>query len=86
MSRQYYSNSTGCSAYCPIVSNGPTGSDAMALATVCTACAVTATTTNAAATSTNAAIGIPKPDAASWKIVFTIGAILSIEPFGGFLI
>ncbi|UKZ76882.1 hypothetical protein TrVFT333_004597 [Trichoderma virens FT-333] len=22
---QYYSNSTGCSAYCPIVANGPTG-------------------------------------------------------------
>ncbi|KAL6805061.1 hypothetical protein GGI42DRAFT_367954 [Trichoderma sp. SZMC 28013] len=113
---QYYSNTTGCSAYCPIVSNGPTGSElqdclaaaigigacngidgfaspsalaqasAMASATVCAACAATATTTNAAATSTNAAIGIRTPDAASWKIVFTIGAILSIGPFAGFLI
>ncbi|KAK0763322.1 hypothetical protein N5P37_004309 [Trichoderma harzianum] len=103
-------------AYCPIVSNGPSGSElqdclagaigigacngiddfaspsalaqasAMASATVCAACAVAATTTNAAATSTNAAIGIHTPDAASWKIVFTIGVILSIGPFTGFLI
>ncbi|KAL6809792.1 hypothetical protein V8C40DRAFT_284717 [Trichoderma camerunense] len=113
---QYYSNATGCSAYCPIVSNGPSGSElqdclagaigigacngiddfaspsalaqasAMASATVCAACAATATTTNAAATSTNAAIGIHTPDAASWKIIFTIGVILSIGPFAGFLI
>ncbi|KAL7952717.1 hypothetical protein V8C34DRAFT_298726 [Trichoderma compactum] len=113
---QYYSNTPGCSEYCPIVSNGPTGSElqdclaeaigigacngidhfaspsaltqasAIASATVCAACATTATTTNAAATSTNAAIRIYTPDAASWKIVFTIGAILSIGPFAGFLL